>query len=802
MKRLRVLYVAGYARCGSTLLSRLLQALPESSAIGEGVAHFFRAKEMPDAPCGCGLPVEECPFWKDVNFSTSPEYFGSRLLQLRNFSFLDSHGHRQTQEFQKLLGDIKRLYERIAEKTGAGIIIDSSKSPLYALILSGIPEIDVSVVHLVRDPHSVVNSYRTAKEYLPKLSALRVTAGWIGLNIACEQLRNRMPQYRTLRYEDFVAAPRATIAEIAASLGYDGELGFVGDSAVELRSQHMLGGNPDKLLRGTVKIELRTSDLSVPTRVLVSLATAPWLRHYGYWGRRASTQVMAPVRDSVSPAVVSNASSVNYSSTSNTASAVNNIARDVATLVSGSALAAVFSALIVFVIPRITSVEDFGYWRLFMLYGTYVGFLHWGFGEGALLSWAGKSLEGFHDELKPSLKFLVGQHLMVLAPACLLALLLPPRARFITLAVLAYALLQNTATVLQYALQAARQFGPVAVAAAAPSGLFLLFAVLSLLRGTLDHRTIVCCYFLSWLLVTVFLWIRVRPFQTVADVSAWAVGKRYLSTGWPITLANTAFALVQSSDRLVLSSMVSIYNFAQYSLAASTMMVPLAVIAAVARVLFPHLAAVEEDEHAKMHGQALRLIFLAWSLTLPYYFAVDAFVHRFLHAYVQSLPVAMALLLGVVFVAVIQILQSSLFNLYGRQKDYLLYCVVAVGIDIGLAAAVILLSHSLLLVAVVQVIAVGSMSLFLSRKLKSITGDSWQDLVRMLLVFGWSALSLWLASSWTANLAVRTIYYWLLATGPLVWVCGDEIRSIRRLIRDRNLFLPSSPIPAGSAARD
>lgn len=802
MKRIRVLYIAGYARCGSTLLSRLLQALPGSVAIGEGVAHFFRAEPMPDAPCGCGSVVEACPFWKDINFSAGPGFENLRRFQLRNFPLLSSPVYRRTKEFKILSVEMRRLYERVAERTNADIIIDSSKSPLYAFILSGIGEIDLSVVHLVRDPRGVVNSYSRPKEYLPRLSAPRVTAGWVASNIACERLRNCAPQFLSLRYEDFIAAPQAKIAEIAASLGYDGDCGcFVGHSAVELQSQHMLGGNPDKLQRGAVKIEARPSQLSPPAWITVSLFTAPWLVHYGYWRQKPSSQVTPPARGSVSPAHASNASPVDYSATSNMAPAVN-IARDVATLISGSALAAIFSALIVFVIPRMTSVEDFGYWRLFMLYSTYVGFLHWGFAEGALLAWAGKSMQMFHDQLRPSLKFLGGQHLIVLAPACLLALLLPPRARFITIAVFAYALLQNTATVLQYALQAARRFGPVAVAAAAPSGLFLLFAALSLSRGALDHRTIVGCYFLSWLLVTTFLWFKVHPFRTAAPLSAWAVGRRYLSIGWPITLANTAFSFVQSSDRLVLSSMVSIYNFAQYSLAASTMMVPLAAIAAVARVLFPHLAAAERDEHARMYEQSLRLIVLAWSVTLPYYFLVDSFVRHFLHPYVQSLPIAMVLLLGVLFVAIVQILQSSLFNLYGRQKHYLLYCLVAVGIEIGATASVVFLFHSLPLVAVVQVASVGGIWMFLSRKLKSITGDSWPDLVQVLLLFGWSVLSLRLSSSLASNFAIRTACYWFLAAGPIFLVCADEIRSIRQLILQRSLFVKSSPLPVESPARD
>ena len=468
------------------------------------------------------------------------------------------------------------------------------------------------------------------------------------------------------------------------------------------------------------------------------------------------------------------------------------IRRDVATLVIGSLLAAVFGALVVFVIPRITSVKDFGYWRIFLLYVGYAGFFHLGFGEGALLSWAGKSLASFHHEMRPAVKFLIAQHLIFLALGCILVGLLPPHIRFVAIAVLAFALLQNTVVLLQSALQAARQFGPVAMATAAPAGFFLSFAFLATLRTKPDYRVLIVCYFLAWLIVLGFLWSRIRPRQFASTTSTWTIGKRYIAIGWPITLANTAFGLVQSSDRFVLSSAVSIYVFAQYSLAASTMMVPLTLIAAITRVFFPHLAAADKEQHPEIYGQVSRLIVLAWSALLPYYFFVDLFIHRFLPAYLGVLSVARTLLLGVLFLAVIQILQGSVFNLYGKQKHFLLYAVVAVAMSLGLAAMAALFFHSLLLVAAMQVVAVGSWWWFNAWRLRSITGESWRDFGSVLFIFVWSAVCLRLAFSWSSNCVFRTACYWALTGGPLVFVCGDQIRSIGRLAYDmRHLFIPS-----------
>jgi O-antigen/teichoic acid export membrane protein len=477
---------------------------------------------------------------------------------------------------------------------------------------------------------------------------------------------------------------------------------------------------------------------------------------------------------------------------------VHRIARDVATLVIGSFLAAVFGALIVFVVPRITLVEDFGYWRIFVLYASYVGFFHLGFGEGALLAWAGKPLEDLRRELRPSLKFLIGQHLLFLLPSGVIAaLLLPPKIRFVAIAVLAFALLQNTVVMLQSASQAARQFAPVAIVMAAPVGLFLVFASLAAWWGRPDYRILVSCYFLAWAIVLGILWIKLRPFQFASTASAWMVGKRYIAIGWPITLANAAFGLVQSSDRMVLSSAVSIYDFAQYSLAASTMMVPVTLIAAIARVFFPHLAATDRKQHPEIYGQVSRLIVMAWSILLPYFFLVDLFVRRFVPNYAGILPVAGILLLGVLFLAVIQILHGSVFNLYGKQKHFLLYAILAVAISLGLVAMAILLFHSFRLVAAMQVAVVGGWWLFNAWRLSPITGESWRDFAAALFIFAWSAISLRWAFSWSPHWAIRAVCYWALTVVPLALVCGDEMRLIFHFIRGvrplRPLAAPASP---------
>ena len=91
------------------------------------------------------------------------------------------------------------------------------------------------------------------------------------------------------------------------------------------------------------------------------------------------------------------------------------IAKDLAAVSSGTALASVFGTIVIFVIPRLVTVEDFGYWRVFLLYSGYAGFLHLGLVEGALLSWGGKPFRIIRPALRSSLRFIFIQQVALLA---------------------------------------------------------------------------------------------------------------------------------------------------------------------------------------------------------------------------------------------------------------------------------------------------------------------------------------------------------------------------------------------------
>ncbi|SRR5216684_906840 len=462
------------------------------------------------------------------------------------------------------------------------------------------------------------------------------------------------------------------------------------------------------------------------------------------------------------------------------------IAGDIATLGAGTALAAVFNTLLVFLIPRLATVEEYGYWRLFLLYAGYVGFLHFGFADGALLRWAGRTLDAIHHEVGPSWKYLVLQHLAVILPVCtILGVVprIPTHIRILWMGVLLFGLIMNSAALLQFSLQAARVFRPVAIAAAVPPGAFVVLAFCWSLKRTPTANELMALYGFAWLVVLIYLWARVRPRHGISSNSAWTLGKTLTAVGWPVLLANTGYALVQSADRLVVSSALPITEFAQYSLAASAMFVPITAIAAVYRVFFSHVAAVGHEGRAKVYAHASKFLLLAWSLLLPYFFVLEAFVRRFLPKYLAALPVAGILLLGVIFLAGIQVLHMSFAYLYGRQREFLFLTLGAIAVSVSVALVTAIWLRSLIAVALGQVAALTVWWLLNEWNLRQTSGQRWKDWLKILSVVGWSVVSFGLVLWFTPYLGWRFPIYYALV-GAILWVsCREQFRLGWRLLR-------------------
>lgn len=270
-----------------------------------------------DERCGCGDEFSSCDFWSQVGkvaFGGWHEIAMSRVTELKDSidrtryipllagPALPPNARARLAEYTNYY---LAVYRAIAEVSGCATVIDSSKHASLAFCLSQRPEIDLRVIHVVRDSRAVAFSWGTrvarpearTESYMTTYAPMRAAAHWNAQNGALQMLGRRDTPVLRVRYEDLVQSPEPTMLHLArfAGLPSDGPgTDFLtaedGSRTVMLREAHTVSGNPMRFATGRTTIrgdERWRTAMPDSQRRAVTALTFPLLTHYGYVGRPA-----------------------------------------------------------------------------------------------------------------------------------------------------------------------------------------------------------------------------------------------------------------------------------------------------------------------------------------------------------------------------------------------------------------------------------------------------------------------------------------------------------------------------------
>jgi hypothetical protein len=175
------------------------------------------------------------------------------------------------------------------------VIIDASKNPIHGYLLAQLPNVELFIVHLVRDARGVAYSLQKKKAYDPDAGQpammdqhgpLASTAIWSTWNTLIERMWRSNPNYLMLRYEDFMQAPTETVQAIVALCQAPfSNSPFVSDQEVLLHKNHNVAGNPSRFQTDLVRLKADNAwqrALKPRDRLLIKTLFAPFLAHFGY----------------------------------------------------------------------------------------------------------------------------------------------------------------------------------------------------------------------------------------------------------------------------------------------------------------------------------------------------------------------------------------------------------------------------------------------------------------------------------------------------------------------------------------
>lgn len=294
----QVVYIGGMSRSGSTLLD-LLFGTAEGVFSGGEIKRLWECAILKGEPCACGRQYQDCSVWSQVLTESvlggPPKNIAQKVVAIQKRGDVR---FRHTGKISRMVRDRDlpptvrwyrdihvRVHLQLANITNSNTIINSSKFPQDAALLSSSPDIDLRFVHLIRDPRGVVSSLHRKKlrhdgRLMPRKSSIETAFNWSLINLGCEQvaklLRDRAIK---VRYERIATYPDETMQQLTKAFS----LPSTYLNRLYAEDNHTIGGNPHRFNRTPREIKLDErwrDDLGLWDRFITQILTAPFQPRY------------------------------------------------------------------------------------------------------------------------------------------------------------------------------------------------------------------------------------------------------------------------------------------------------------------------------------------------------------------------------------------------------------------------------------------------------------------------------------------------------------------------------------------
>ncbi len=255
------LYITGASYSGSTLLAFLLNAHPHMVSISE-MGGPIRSVVIERYRCSCGALMLQCPFFLELErrintlgssfnltnwqtkFQLSPHKWLNMFLA-RSLRYTWAERIRDGlvpfwPGYRQAVSVIGRRVAHFAQAalaiTGKEVFVDAQKNSIRVKFLQDIGQLDLKVIHLVRDVRGAVVSFMKYNHDVA--SAARV---WSATNAESERAGRYVcpQQWLRIRYDELCADPQGTVNLISDFSGvkqapipkdfYDGEHHILGN---------------------------------------------------------------------------------------------------------------------------------------------------------------------------------------------------------------------------------------------------------------------------------------------------------------------------------------------------------------------------------------------------------------------------------------------------------------------------------------------------------------------------------------------------------------------------------------------
>ena len=341
--------------------------------------------------------------------------------------------------------------------------------------------------------------------------------------------------------------------------------------------------------------------------------------------------------------------------------------------------------LVGFVLPKIMTKVDYGYYKTFTLYFGYIGLFHFGFIDGIYLVYAGKKYKDLNfEKFRLYTRLLIVFQFIISLVISLISLFFINKTIGIVFLCLGVNIIFNSLTCYyQFISQITGRFKELSfrnIIKAILTCVSILVLTLLFYFNILSNISYVL-YIVIFTVIQVILTLwyiytykditfgKSLPFKDeLYDI------KKLFKVGIPLLIANIVSSLILTIDRQFVSLLFNIEIYAVYAFAYNMLSLITTVISAISTVLYPTIKTYSEDRLKNDYNRLMAIITIIVGFCIGSYYPLKFILEKFLPQYVDSLQIFRIILPSLLISSSISMI---MFNYYKSLNKQLLYFIIS-----------------------------------------------------------------------------------------------------------------------------
>ncbi len=340
------------------------------------------------------------------------------------------------------------------------------------------------------------------------------------------------------------------------------------------------------------------------------------------------------------------------------------------------------------VIPKFLSKADYGYYKTYTLYVTYISLFTLGLIDGIYLKYGGQS----YDELDKA-KFRCYTRALFYLEAVMSVIIFllsfflfkgQPKIIFVSIA--ANLVAQQLLTYFAQVSQLSSKFSILSIFNLLWSIATIIGVGILCLIPNANYISYIIIVVSTNYLLLIFYMITYRSIIFGKSEKIWSnkdtiIG--LMKLGMPLLIANLVSTLILSCDRIFGERIFDKEVFASYSFAYSLFSIANTFITAISMVLYPILKNMKEGSLKSNYNRAMALMLMIVFTGLAMYFPLYAFIEWYLDIYVDALIIFRIILPGLAMSSCISVVMQNYYKVANKNLSFFIKSVIVLGISVG-----------------------------------------------------------------------------------------------------------------------